>query len=189
MSSTHLCLLCPPNSRYPYRSQSSLLNHEKHKHPNNKVIPHLPTITAPSNYDIKQFRNAFIIQIKKRLQFGRSATKDKKITLEPFSEGLFIVLFYNAFTFRFIASQKKYVVSFQGSVGYNELGMLLEDNKWGSKEDGSGATAYVLMENKTETYQVSFIWKEHIFKKHHYSLSCGSMICSFKTDVQDFIVS
>src|SRR5947208_1589965 len=155
--STHLCLLCTSNSRYPYRSQSSLLNHEKHKHPNNKVISHLSTITVPSNYDIKQFRNAFIIQVKKRLQFSRSAVKNKKIILEPFSEGLFIALFYNTSTFCFIASQRKYVVSFQGSVEYNELGNLLDDNKWGSREDGSGTTAYVLMENRTETYQVSFI--------------------------------
>src|SRR5215216_7532064 len=102
--STHLCLLCPSNSRYPYRSQSSLLNHEKHKHPNNKVIPHLSNIITPSTYDFKQFKNAFIIQVKKRLQFSCNVIKNKKIILERFSEGLFIVLFYNSPTFCFIAS-------------------------------------------------------------------------------------
>jgi hypothetical protein len=183
----HLCFLCPSSSRYPYRSRGSLLNHEKHKHPNNRVIPHLPTITIPSNYDIKQFKNAFIIQVKRCLQFSQSAVRNKKITLEPFSEGLFIVLFYNTPTFHFIASQKMYAVDFQGRAGYNEIGNLLEDDKWGSRESGSGTTAYVLMENGTETHQVNFVWKEHVYKKHHHPLSCGSMICSFKTDVQDFI--
>src|SRR5204863_7197341 len=54
-----------------------------------KIIPHL----SPSNYNIKQFKNVFINQVKKHLQFGRSATKDKRIMLEPFSEELFIILF------------------------------------------------------------------------------------------------
>ncbi|CAI2184397.1 139_t:CDS:1, partial [Funneliformis geosporum] len=44
-----------------------------------------------------------------------------------------------------------------GSVGYNEIRNLLEDNKWGSREDESGTTAYILMEDNTKTYQVSFI--------------------------------
>ncbi|CAG8827180.1 3853_t:CDS:2, partial [Cetraspora pellucida] len=143
--------------RYPYRSQSSLIKHEKVKHPNNKIIPHIYTITAPSNYDIKQFKNAFIIQVKKQLQFGRNAVKNKTI-------------------------------HFKESKSYEELGNLLKDNRWGSKEDGSGTTAYVLMENESEMYEINFIWKEYIYKKHYYSLLCGSVICSFKTDVQDFIL-
>ncbi|KAF0540932.1 hypothetical protein F8M41_006032 [Gigaspora margarita] len=78
-------------------------------------------------------------------------------------------------------------VCFNGIVGYKELGNLLNDDKWGSKEDGSGTVAYVLMENENETYQVKFIWKEHVYRKHHYLLSCGLMVCSFKIDVQDFV--
>ncbi|CAG8677610.1 12887_t:CDS:1, partial [Racocetra persica] len=73
--------------------------------------------------------------------------------------------------------------SFNGSTGYKELRNLLNDNEWGSKDNGSGSVAYVLMENETETYQVNFIWKEHVYRKHHYPLSCGSMICIFKIDV------
>ncbi|CAG8466485.1 19244_t:CDS:2 [Racocetra fulgida] len=96
MVSTYLCYLCLPNLRYSYRSQSSLVKYEKTKHQNNKIIPHLYTIIAPSSYDIEQFRNAFIIQVKKCLQFGRIY-----------------------------------------------------------KEDGSGTVTYILMENKTGTYQIN----------------------------------
>ncbi|CAG8844898.1 15582_t:CDS:1, partial [Racocetra persica] len=150
---SYFCHLCPPNLRYPYRSQSSLVKHEKAKHPTNTIIPHIYTITAPSNYDIEQFRNTFIIQVKKWLQFGHNAVKDKTIRLEPFSEGLFVVLFYRIPTFSFTVSQKKYTVSFKGSKGYDELENLLKDNKWGSKQDRSGTTAYVLMENESEIYE------------------------------------
>ncbi|CAG8733678.1 24231_t:CDS:1 [Gigaspora rosea] len=187
MVSIYLCYLCLPNLRYLYQSQSSLVKHEKTKHQNNKVILHIYTLIAPSSYNIEQFRNEFIIQVKKRLQFGQSVVKRKTIQLEPFSEGLFITLFRHISTFYFIASQKKYIVSFSGSAGYKELGSLLNDNKWSSKEDGLGMVAYVLMENKIGTYQVDFIWKEHVYKKHHYPLLCGLMTCSFKIDVQDFI--
>ncbi|CAG8518433.1 7586_t:CDS:2 [Scutellospora calospora] len=153
----YLCYLCPPDFCYPYRSQSSLINHEKVKHPNNIIIPHIYTITVPSNYDIEQFKNVFIIQINKRLQFGHNAVKNKTIY-------------------------------FKGNKGYKELENLLKDNRWGSKEDGSGTTAYVLIENESEIYEVNFIWKEHLYKKYYYPLLCGSVICSFKTDVQDFIL-
>ncbi|CAG8538804.1 16883_t:CDS:2, partial [Racocetra persica] len=71
--------------------------------------------------------------------------------------------------------------------GYKELGNLLNDDKWGYKEDGSGTIAYVLMENKTGTYQMNFTWKEHVYKKHHYPLLCGLMMCSFQIDIQDFV--
>ncbi|RIB25511.1 hypothetical protein C2G38_2165778 [Gigaspora rosea] len=103
---SYLCYLCSQDFRYSYRSQSFLIKHEKAKHPNNKIIPHIYTITAPSNYNIEQFRNAFIIQVKKRFQFGRNAVK--------------------------------------------------EDNP-GSKEDGSGTTAYVLMEHESIAYEVNFV--------------------------------
>ncbi|CAG8832655.1 10321_t:CDS:2, partial [Racocetra persica] len=62
--------------------------------------------------------------------FGRGTVKNKVIQLEPFSE-----------------------VSFNGSMGYQKLGNLLNDDEWGSKEDGSGTVAYVLMENEIEKYQ------------------------------------
>ncbi|CAG8822323.1 45172_t:CDS:1, partial [Gigaspora margarita] len=117
------------------------------------------------------------------LQFGRSVVKRKTIQLEPFSEGLFITLFCYISIFYFIASQKKYTVSFSRSTGYKELESLLNDDKWSSKEDGSGTVAYVLMENKIGTYQVNFIWKEHVYKKHYYPLLYGLMTCSFKINV------
>ncbi|CAG8549402.1 12508_t:CDS:1, partial [Racocetra fulgida] len=71
--------------------------------------------------------------------------------------------------------------------GYKEVASLLNNDKWGSKEDGLEMVAYVLMENKIETYQVNFVWKEHVYRKHHYHLLYGLITCSFKIDVQDFI--
>ena len=89
------CLLC----EQIFSSRNKLLIHERNKHKNNKIIPHSRSLTSSSLYDICQFKNSFVIQLKARLQFHRSELRVKKLKMEPFSEGLFIILFYNESTF------------------------------------------------------------------------------------------
>ena len=129
-----VCSLCPANSLKTFSSKNSLSTHEKNVHPNNKIIPHSRSLTSPSLYDICQFKNSFVIQLKARLQFHRSEPRIKKLKMEPFSEGLFIILFYNESTFQYFPAQRKYTCKFEGGQGYERLGILFGNKNWGSKK-------------------------------------------------------
>lgn len=57
------------------------------------------------------------MQLKARLQFHRSEPRAKTLKMEPFSEGLFIILFYNESTFQYSPAQRKYICKFEGTQG------------------------------------------------------------------------
>ncbi|CAB5338205.1 unnamed protein product [Rhizophagus irregularis] len=181
------CSLCPANFPKTFSSKNSLSIHERIAHPNSKIIPHSRCLTSPSLYDICQFKNSFIIQLKARLQFHRSEPRVKTLKMEPFSEGLFIILFYNESTFRYSPAQRKYTCKFEGGQGYEQLGILLGNKNWGSKKRRTGTCAYVLMQNAQQTYHVTFCWKERVYKELDMSLRCGSMHFEFNIDVRDFV--
>lgn len=184
-----VCSLCPANSSKTFSSKNSLSIHEKHAHQNNKIIPHSRSLTSPSLYDVCQFKNSFVIQLKARLQFHRSEPRVKKLKMEPFSEGLFIILFYNESTFQYSPAQRKYTCKFEGGQGYEQLGILFGNKNWGSKKRQTGTCAYVLMQNAQQTYNVTFCWKERVYKDKEFdmSLRCGSMCFEFNIDVRDFV--
>src|SRR5436190_12334340 len=117
---TYICRLCSTNPPRTFSSKSSLSFHENNIHPNNKIIPHSRCLTSPSLYDICQFKNSFIMQLKARLQFHKSEPRAKILKMEPFSEGLFIILFYNESTFQYSPAQRKYICKFEGSKGYED---------------------------------------------------------------------
>ncbi|CAB4432323.1 unnamed protein product [Rhizophagus irregularis] len=102
----YICCLCSTNPPRTFSSKSSLSFHENNIHLNNKIIPHSRCLTSPSLYDICQFKNSFIMQLKARLQFHRSEPRAKTLKMEPFSEGLFIILFYNKSTFQYSPAQR-----------------------------------------------------------------------------------
>ncbi len=181
------CFLCSDNTPKTFSSKNSLFIHEKNAHPNNKIIPHSRCLTSPSVYDICQFKHSFIMQLKARLQFHRSEPKVKTLKMEPFSEGLFIILFYNESTFQYSPAQRKYTCKFEGSKGYEQLGILFDDKNWGSKKRRTGTSAYVLMQNAQQTYDVTFYWKERVYKDSDMQLRCGSMRFEFNIDVRDFV--
>jgi len=182
-----VCSLCPANSSKTFSSKNSLSIHERNVHPNNKIIPHSRSLTSPSLYDVCQFKNSFVIQLKARLQFHRSEPRTKKLKMEPFSEGLFIILFYNESTFQYFPAQRKYICKFEGGQGYEQLGILFGNENWGSKKRRTGTCAYVLMQNAQQTYNVTFCWKERTYKDFNMLLRCGSMSFEFNIDVKDFV--
>ncbi|PKY48414.1 hypothetical protein RhiirA4_464006 [Rhizophagus irregularis] len=148
------CSLCPANFPKTFSSKNFLYIHERNAHPNSKIIPHSRCLTSPSLYDICQFKNSFIIQLKARLQFHRSEPRVKTLKMEPFSEGLFIILFYNESTFRYSPAQRKYTCKFEGGQGYEQLGILLGNKNWGKR----------------------------VYKEFDMSLQCGSMHFEFNID-------
>ncbi|PKK73353.1 hypothetical protein RhiirC2_776112 [Rhizophagus irregularis] len=126
--------LCPANSPKTFSSKSSLFIHERAVHPNNKIISHSRCLTSLSLYDIHHFKQSFVMQLKARLQFHRSEPQVKTLKMEPFSEGLFIILFYNEPTFQYSPAKRMYTCKFKGSQGYERLGILFENKNWGSKK-------------------------------------------------------
>ncbi|CAB4440489.1 unnamed protein product [Rhizophagus irregularis] len=183
----YTCFLCSTNPLKTFSSKNSLYFHENSTHPNNKIIPHSRCLTSPSFYDICQFKNSFVMQLKARLQFHRSEPRAKILKMEPFSEGLFIILFYNEPTFQYSPAQRKYICKFEGTQGYEQLGNFFGNKNWGSKKRRTGTCAYVLMQNAQQTYNVTFIWKERVYKDSNTKLCCGSMRFEFNVDVKDFV--
>uniref|UniRef100_U9UK17 Uncharacterized protein n=1 Tax=Rhizophagus irregularis (strain DAOM 181602 / DAOM 197198 / MUCL 43194) TaxID=747089 RepID=U9UK17_RHIID len=43
------------------------------------------------------------------------------------------------------------------------------------------------MQNAQQTYNITFIWKERIYKDSDTQLHCGSMRFEFNVDVRDFV--
>ena len=43
------------------------------------------------------------------------------------------------------------------------------------------------MQNAQETYDVTFCWKERVYKDSNMQLCCGSMRFEFNVDVKDFV--
>ncbi|UZO23324.1 uncharacterized protein OCT59_015667 [Rhizophagus irregularis] len=80
-----------------------------------------------------------------------------------------------------------YTCKFKGSQGYERLGILFENKNWGSKKRRTGTCAYVLMQNMQQTYDVTFCWKERVYKDPDMHLRCGSMRFEFNVDVRDFV--
>ena len=113
------CFLCPTNASKTFSSKNSLSIHERNIHSNNKIISYSRYLTSPSLYDIHQFKHSFIIQLKARLQFHRSEPRVKTLKMKPFSEGLFIILFYNEATFQYSPAKRMYTCKFKGGQGYD----------------------------------------------------------------------
>ncbi|CAG8576151.1 14231_t:CDS:1, partial [Funneliformis caledonium] len=107
--------------------------------------------------------------------------------MEPFSEGLFIILFYNLPTFQYSPVKRMYTCKFEGSQGYEQLGNFFDNKNWGSKMRRTGTCAYVLMQSARQTYNVTFCWKERVYKDSDIELRCGSMRFEFNIDVRDFV--
>ena len=141
------CFLCSTNTSKTFSSKNSLSIHERTVHPNNKIIPHSRCLTSPSSYDIRHFKHSFVIQLKARLQFHRSEPRVQTLKMEPFSEGLFIILFYNLPTFQYSPVKRMYTCKFEGSQGYEQLGNFFDNKNWGSKMRRTGTCAYVLMQS------------------------------------------
>jgi len=80
-----------------------------------------------------------------------------------------------------------YTCKFKGGQEYEQLGILFDNKNWGNKKWRTGTCAYVLMQNAQQTCNVTFCWKECVYKDFDMQLRCGSMRFEFNIDVRDFI--
>ena len=77
---TFNCCLC--QETFSLRKQ--LLTHERTKHWNNKIIPHLHLLLQPSFEQLVFYQDAFIILIKKHLGFNRHSVRSKQLSINAF---------------------------------------------------------------------------------------------------------
>ena len=99
------CLLCSKI----YDTKKKLQSHERNKHKNNKFIPHRHILCQPSEETLSFYRDTVIIRLKKSLGFNRHSIGKKHITIDAFPESVFLSLFENDASFKYIPSQRKYL--------------------------------------------------------------------------------
>ena len=104
MATAYICLLCPKI----YDTKKKLQNYERNKHKNNKFISHRHTLCQPSDETLSFFRDTVIICLKNSLGFNRHSIGKKHISIDEFSENVFLSLFENETNFKYIPSQRKY---------------------------------------------------------------------------------
>src|SRR6266498_6068203 len=112
MATVYTCLLCPKI----YDTKKKLQNHERNKHKNNKFISHRHILCQPSDETLSFFQNTVIIHLKKSLRFSRHSVGKKHISIDRFSENVFLFLFENETNFKYISSQWKYQCILEGAV-------------------------------------------------------------------------
>ena len=76
-----------------FSSQKRLVIHERAKHQNNKIIPHRYSLIQLLFEQITFYQNAFIVLIKKCLGFNRHSVGTKQVSINAFSENIFVYLF------------------------------------------------------------------------------------------------
>ncbi|RHZ84756.1 hypothetical protein Glove_76g6 [Diversispora epigaea] len=124
---TFPCLLCSKI----YDTKKKLQSHERTKHKNNKSIPHYHILDKPSEEILSFYRDAIIIRLKSSLGFNRHSIGKKHIVIDAFSESVFLSLFENENSFKYIPSQRKYQCILEGAVGGEILKSILKyDQEW-----------------------------------------------------------
>ncbi|PKK61577.1 hypothetical protein RhiirC2_791616 [Rhizophagus irregularis] len=155
---SYTCFLCSENTPKTFSSKN-LFIHERTVRPNNKIIPHSRQVNFSNFIRYSLLQTFFYNAVKARLQFHRSEPRVKTLKMEPFSEGLFIILFYNEPTFQYSPAKRMYTCKFEGGQG---------NKNWNAQE-------------------TPFCWKEHVYKDSNMRLRCGSIRFEFNVDVRDFV--
>ncbi|CAG8488880.1 20534_t:CDS:2, partial [Gigaspora rosea] len=91
------CQLC--NEIFSLRKK--LVIHERIKHQNNKTIPHHYLLNQPPLEQIIFYQDAFIVLIKNHLGFNRHSIGTKQVSINAFSENIFVYIFENEPSFRY----------------------------------------------------------------------------------------
>jgi len=187
MASTSIlfkCCLC----QKIFSSRKQLLTHERTKHRNNKIIPHLHLLFRPTFEQLMSYQDAFIILIKKRLGFNRHSVGSKRLLINVFPENVFIYLFQSEPSFRYNSVLRKYHCKFKGEAGEERLKQILNYEHWNRRQDSKTKTmGYVLFVNYEGSYEVTFCWSQTELVENNRIFQCGTVTCMFTTDSGEFI--
>src|SRR3989440_8415507 len=100
------CLLCQfVNNINTLYTKNQLSLHQRNFHQNNRIIPHIqqPLLNNTPEIQVKNFWNSLLLRIEKKLSYHRSGGGNRKIIFEPFSEELFVKIFFQEENFTFIS--------------------------------------------------------------------------------------
>ena len=178
------CCLC----QEAFYSQKQLLTHERKRHRNNKTIPHLHLLTQPSSEQLVSYQDAFIILVKKRFGFNRHSVGSKRLSVNVFPENVFVYLFQSEPSFRYNSALRKYRCTFKDEAGENRLKQILNYEYWNLRQDPkTKTTGYVLFVNYEESYEVAFSWTQTKLVENNRTFQCGTVTCTFTTDLGEFV--
>ncbi|RHZ87230.1 hypothetical protein Glove_38g54 [Diversispora epigaea] len=181
---TFPCLLCSKI----YDTKKKLQSHERTKHKNNKSIPHYHILDKPSEEILSFYRDAIIIRLKSSLGFNRHSIGKKHIVIDAFPESVFLSLFENENSFKYIPSQRKYQCILEGAVGGEILKSILKYNQVIFRENKNTSTkGYILLEDNDGQYKLTFIWRQKEWKENDKLFLTGILSINFITNSGGFI--
>jgi hypothetical protein len=184
MTNSTTCKLC--FKEYP--TQKHLLNHERNRHKNNKIIPHFNSLPQPSLVFVSYYIESFIVLIKKRLGFSRHSIGKRNVTVDTFPENIFVYLFKNEETFKYSPTQRKYQCEFEGASGEVKLKNILGYDFWNVRNNPHTNTkGYILLEDYNNKYKIKFTWSQTVLKENNREFILSKMSCNFTTESGEFI--
>ena len=89
------------------------------------LTPYCTSLFLPSFELLVYYQNAFIVLIKKRLDFNRHLVSSKWLSISAFPELIFVHLFESEPTFWYSLTQRKYYCQFQEKLGEERLKQIL----------------------------------------------------------------
>src|SRR4051794_26395659 len=181
---TFPCLLCSKI----YDARKKLQSHERTKHKNNKLIPHRHILCQPSDETLSFYRDTVIIRLKKTLGFNRHSIGKKHITIDAFLENVFLFLFENENSFKYIPNQRKYQCILEGAIGEERLKNIFKYEQIEFRKNESTSTqGYILLEDSDGQYKIIFIWKQKEWKENNRLFLTGTLSINFITNSAEFV--
>ena len=181
---TFPCLLCSKI----YDTKKKLQNHERTKHKNNKLIPHRHILCQPSDETLSFYQDTVIIRLKKTLGFNRHSIGKKHITIDAFPESVFLSLFENEDSFKYIPSQRKYQCILEGAIGGERLKNIFKyEQIVFCKNKSTSTQGYILLEDCDGQYKIIFIWKQKEWKENNRLFLTGTLSINFITNSGEFV--
>lgn len=181
---TFPCLLCSK----VYDTKKKLQSHERNKHKNNKLILHRTMLCQPSDETLLFYRDTVIIHLKKTLRFNRHSIGKKYITIDAFPECVFLSLFENEDSFKYIPSQRKYQCILEGAIGGERLKNIFKYEQIVFCENTSTSTrGYILLEDCDGWYKMIFVWKQKEWKENNTLFLTRTLSIDFITNSGEFV--
>ncbi|RGB25043.1 hypothetical protein C1646_772283 [Rhizophagus diaphanus] len=119
-------------------------------------------LVQPTFEQFVSYQDAFIVLIKKRLDFNRHSVGSKRLSISVFPENVFVYLFQNEPSFRYNSALQKYHCIFKGEAGEGRLKQILNYEYWNCRQNPKTKTiGYILFVNSEEIYEVSFSWAQN----------------------------
>ncbi|RHZ75810.1 hypothetical protein Glove_209g40 [Diversispora epigaea] len=129
-----------------------------------------------------------IIRLKSSLGFNRHLIEKKHIVIDAFPESVFLSLFENENSFKYIPSQRKYQCILEGVVGGEILKSILKYDQVIFRENKNTSTkGYILLEDNDGQYKLTFIWRQKEWKENDRLFLTGILSINFITNSGGFI--